>query len=563
MKSLASVGIEAALCLELELGIKEPYVRADGTVVDGVLAYPIDCVEGRRRYGYVNLPGVTVSPEHPVAWGPGEPRSVAWGQRGDLLVVHSPLDVFRVRASAARRGLEVAVVASSKPDVMPAEWNDAAFWGRWHRVVVTHDVPVEVRERIVRNARRPIETTAARWEAEWLEDDATRSLDAWLDGLLETTQPLASALLASMASEELGDFAVEPMPVHGGFCDGRLFYPFMVERRRARVAGERAGRTVHSYETLVVRSDGAVLEASTLPAPPGTPASQRVHALSDGTRVVALPEPSRNATWSLPSIRAFVAARASGTDPCVRSAVDVVADVHRTIGSRVFLTNPDDLWVATIFVVATHMFRVFRSFPILLVQGAHGTGKSELAAAVSALSFNAATMGQGSAAALVRLMRECGGLVVLDDAEGLGGTGAGFGDLAQCLKTGYRASTARKPITMPGGRVETFDFFGPRLVTCTRELEPVLASRCIRLASALGTPTMEPSDVDVTVLRDELHVLAMVQASDVAQSHADMTAAPSDREEEIWAPLHAVAAALNLHAAADALNHARLHKRRL
>ncbi|WP_210357328.1 DUF3631 domain-containing protein [Sphingomonas beigongshangi] len=555
MAYLGSVGIDASVCASLELGIKEPYVRADGTRVDGVLVYPIDVADGRRRYGCLNLPGVTISPENPVAWSPGAPRAVLRGERGALIVTCSPLDVFRIRASAERRDLAVAATASSRSGAFPVDWNDTTFWGRWSRVIVAQELPAEMRARIARIARRPIQTTMTnRPERYGSGMDASDDSNRWLDDMLDASLPTEDRAVANPIAGEAGDFAAEPMPVHGGFCNGRLFYPFRVERRRAMDGGGRGPRMVHSYETLVVRSDGAVLEASTLPSPPGTPSSQRVHALTDGTRVAALPTPSRNPTWSLDAINAFVAARATGTDPCVRQPYEILDDVHRMIGSKVSLPVTDDMWVAAIFVVVTHMFRIFNALPILLVQGDHGTGKSELAAAVANLSFNAVTMGQGSAAALVRLMRECGGLIVLDDAEVLG---AGFGDLAQCLKTGYRASTARKPITLPGGRVETFDFFGPRLVTCTRSLEPILASRCVRIASACGVPAMRLPENDSAALRDELHVLAMARAAEVARAYAEMTMAMCDRKAEIWTPLLAVVETLGSEAAQDALRRAR------
>ncbi|OYY66587.1 hypothetical protein [Sphingomonas sp. 28-62-11] len=559
LEMLGDLGISPSLVAALELGIKEPYMRADGTVSDGVLAYPLGAADGRRRYGYLNLPGLTASPDHPVAWGPGHARTVLHGERGDLLVLASPLDVFRVRSSAERRGLGLAAVASSQPDVTPADWDDPAFWGRWTRVVIAEDVAAAVRTRIAAIARRPVLQSVDRPIAESQDDDAETRLDRWVDAMLDTSRPVGAALAASRypTSDRPGDFAADPLALHGGFAAGHLFYPFRVERRQAGVAGDRAARLLHSYQTLVVRSDGAVLDARTLPAPAGTPSAYRVHALSDGTRIASLPEPSRNPTWSLEGIQSFVAARTEGRDPCARPACDVMEDVHRLIASRVSLPDPDDVWVSATFVVMSHMFRIFGALPILLIEGERGTGKSELAAAIASLAFNAVTMGQGSAAALVRLTRECGGLVVLDDAEGLSAGGTGFGELAQCLKVGYRASTARKPITLPGGRVETFDFFGPRMITCTRGVDPVLGSRCVRITSAIGVPAAEDADVDALAVRDELHALAMSRAADIEGVYATMMAATVDRDGEIWTPLLSIAQTLGSDAALAAMGRAR------
>lgn len=295
---------------------------------------------------------------------------------------------------------------------------------------------------------------------------------------------------------------------------------------------------------MILRGDGAILEPVTLSAPHGTPARRRVHALTDGTRVESPPQASRHTSWSLESIQSFASARVAGVDPCLRASAEVLDDVHGFLEARVRLPDPDDLWIVATFVVVTHLFRVFDALPLLLVSGPRGSGKSELASAVVAVGFNAVMMGQGSAAALVRLTRQCGGLVALDDAEGLATQASGFGELGQCLKLGYKSGTARKPVAMGNGQVDTYDFFGPRLLTCTRGVDPVLGSRCIGVVTApaeLGA-VMEAPDPDA--LRDELHCLAMARASEVAEAHSGLAAAASDRLGEIWSPMLAVARTL-------------------
>lgn len=542
LDALAELGIDRAFIEERGLGMKEPYRRTDGSVVDGVVAFPIEAEDGRRRYGYVALRGVTRNPEHPVAWSPGRARSVREGSEGVLLVVGSPAEAFRAGLSARRRAMAVAAVASSRPEQVPPEWEDASFWAPWERVVLSDEVPAHLRAAVSAVARRPLHHAPGVVNTGFAELSPAERADAWVDELLGTATPLSEATLRAVEpdAQTPGDYAATPVALHGGFSRGHLYYPFMVERRRALAVGG-AGRLVHSYETLILRSDGSVLEAVTLPAPAGTPASQRVHALTDGTRIASPPQPSANSTWSLGAIQAFVGARATGADPCPRAPGAVLSDVRDLIASRVALPSAGDAWVATAFVALTHMFRVFEALPILLVEGPRGSGKTELAAAIASLSFNAAIMGQGSAAALVRLSRECGGLVALDDAEGLSSLGTGFGELSQCLKTGYRAASARKPVTTASGRVETFDFFGPRLVTCTRGVDPVLGSRCIRVPTAPGRPEADAPAIDADDLRDELHALAMVRAGEVADAYAGLAASGVDRADEIWAPMLAIA----------------------
>ncbi|WP_242121939.1 hypothetical protein [Sphingomonas lacusdianchii] len=547
MARLSAMGFGADLVEALGLGLKEPYRRTDGTLVERVLAYPLDVPGSRRRYGYLNLEGVTIGADHPVAWGPGAPATVRSGAGAVAVVAGSPVAAWQLGAAAFRLGLPVVCLASSQPDAAPAEWDDAAFWAPWDRVVIAGGLADAMAVGIVRAARRPIEGAKGVQPVDDCDEDCdhgppiTRLHDGWLERILSSAAPVGAAPEAAVVDGGPGDFAAMPIPVHGGFARGHSFYPFLVERRRAASAAG-GGGLLHSYETLVLRSDGAVLEPQVLRAPAGTPAGRRVHALSDGTRIAAPPQASRQASWSLDAIQRYAADRAAGIDPCRRPAVEVMADVRDFLASRVVLPDPDDLWVVAAFTMMTHLFRVFEAIPLLLAIGPRGSGKSELAAAVVSLGFNAVLMGQGSAAALVRLTRECGGLVALDDAEGLSTEASGFGELGQCLKLSYKSSTARKPLTLNGGRVETIDFYGPRLLTTTRGVDAVLRSRCIAVrtlpADCASLPAAAP---DPATLRDELHALAMTRAGGVSAVYAGLRGAAGGRDAEIWAPLRAIA----------------------
>ena len=539
MRALAALGIEPALVARAGLGMKESSVTAAGLDVSGVVTYPLDLVGARRRYGYVALPGITVNPDHPVAWSPGDARPVAFGTAGTLLVVANPFALLQARSVIEARGVACAAVASSQPDRIPAEWYVPSYWARWERVILDHSLPPTVKAGIAEVAGRPLEV-AAGVVLDLRSSPPASALEEWLDCLLEQARPLAVEVSPDdHPGGGIGDFEATAISLHGGVADGRMYYPFMVERRRE--AG-RGGMMGCSYETMVLRSDGGVVEARTLPAPAGTPASQRVHCLTDGTRIAAPPVQSRHATWSFGSIQRFIADRAACNDPVRRPASEIMVDIHDLLASRVSLPDPSDFWVAASFAMLTHMFRLFPAIPLLLIEGPRASGKSELASAIASVGFNAVTMGQGSAAALVRVSQECGGLVVLDDVEGLSAGGTGFGELSQCLKVGYRASTARKPITLGSGRVGTFDFYGPRVLTCTRGVEPILGSRCVSIHTVASDAVVSGSAPDPESLRDELHALGMTSTAVVTDAFIAHSGA--GRADEIWAPLLAIAEAL-------------------
>lgn len=541
MSALSALGIDRALVERVGLGIKEPYVTANGVEVSGVITYPLEVSGERRRYGYLALPGITANPNHHLAWSPGAARTVAFGEAGPLFVVSAPLAFFQARSVIEAQHVSACVITSSQPDRLPGEWHASSFWARWDRIILDEALPPSMKAAIATSAGRPVETAADVTLDCCRCDSVSAALREWLDRVLTEARPLVvDVRAAGLVGACAGDYAATPISLHGGVAGGRMYYPFVIERRRPAGHG---GPLMFSYETIVVRSDGAVLEAKTLPAPAGTSSGQRVHCLTDGTRIAAPPAQSRNATWSFEAIQRFIAGRAAGVDPATRPAREVVSDVHAMLASRVALPEPSDLWVVATFVVMTHMFRLFPAIPLLLVEGPRGSGKSELASAVSSLGFNAVTMGQGSAATLVRITQECGGLVVLDDVEGLSAGGAGFGELSQCLKVGYRASTARKPVTLSSGRVETFDFFGPRLLTCTQGVEPILGSRCISIRTAPIGGGLPPHTADPDALRDELHILGMTSGTSVLDCYAALEGGEG-RVDEIWAPMLAIADAV-------------------
>ena len=221
-----------------------------------------------------------------------------------------------------------------------------------------------------------------------------------------------------------------------------------------------------------------------------------------------------------------------------------MAEVRGVLAPRFTLPYRRDLWVASAFVCMTHLFRIFDALPILRVAGGKGSGKSELASTIAGVAYAGCVMGQGSAAALVRLAAGSGGLVVLDDAENLATDGGGFGELAQCLKVSYRRSTAMKPVVI-GGRCQTMDFFGPRLITATRDVDPILGSRCVTITTRAEHRLALPSgDFDPGALRDELRTLAMARVGDVERGYRELIARRGGRADEIRAPLLAIAETL-------------------
>jgi hypothetical protein len=555
MMRLREAGIEASTIELHGIGLREPYRRADGRLVDRVISYALAVAGGRQRFGCVHLQGATSHPEHPVAWSAGRPLMLEWFTGGDVTIVcGSAMELWQLGQAAERSGGGYRLITSSQPDVAPAEWEAPAFWSGAGRILLTGSVSISIRRTLIDRCSLTVEHSPGVACPDGSAIPPSERHDEWLADLLAGAvryhpEPIIRP------GDVAGDFAADAISVAGGFVNGEMLYPFEVERRHYQAECHAVDqRMTYSLETLVLRADGVVLEARTLPAPKGTPSDRRVHALSDGTRIASPPRVVSPPSFSLKAIKAYIAARSVGEDPCRRSPGDIVADIRRHIAGRVVLPRPADLWVAAAFVVMTHLFRIFDALPILRASGGKGSGKSELGSAVADLSFNARVMGQGSAAALVRLAAECGGLVVIDDAEMLGAASGHGAELVQCLKVGYKQSTGRKPVVLGSGRVQVFDFFGPRMTTAITDADPVLLSRCVTVKTRAANRPMTDFDVpEPDALRDELHALAMSRAREVAESYQAIRARGGCRDDEVRAPLLAIAQAFGIDEVLSAL----------
>lgn len=556
LDAVRGLGLSDETIRRHRLGLKEPYAaRGSGLTVSRALAFPVlDLVGGRTgRWSYATLPGLTSHAPHPEGWGPGLSRtcySHAADAASTIVVVSSPVTMWLLSQALSNTLPTVVVACRSHPGGVPAEWRDPSFWRRWDTVILGMEADGDgPGARVARTVATTVggevlRCAPPRGEA-WDDLVRTGGSAAEIAALLAAAtpwRPMEAPARASLRSA-VGDFEADPVVIEGAVVNGLMHYPITVERREIEGVGDDPA-VVQRYVTRILRGDGVVLDIERLPAPRGTPAGGRVLALSDGTRIASEPLPARFATWRYNSVRRFIEARATARAPDRRELVRILADVECHLRSCVWLPHDQDFALAAAFVVATFVHRVFDAFPILLVNGLRGTGKSELGQALSSISCNGVVAGRISPAGLVRLLAESRGTVVLDDLEAISSNRTAGTDLAQVLKIGYKASTARRVTPGRDGRIEILDFYAPKIVTNISGADPVLLSRMIavRTAAMPAEARLPDSLLDVADVRDELHTWAMCQAAAVAEVYRPLRSVAVSRRDEIAAPLRAVAA---------------------
>ena len=552
MRWLLGRGVKSATVDVLHLGLKEPYEGRDGGLVADPLCFPLvdEAMRPQGRYAYLRIPEVTQGGPELSTWGPGQCATYRLGSAAPDAVAVVAVDVvdcwlaWQERSSA---DFGVAYLTRTQSSGLPAEWRTSAFWSGFKRVVVLPGVgAVDLLRELAAVAEAPLHLVQLPAPFDALAG-SLRRLEGRLSALIDAAPlwlPDVATRVSAVPSEAVGRFSVEPIDITGAHVGGFSYYPFSIETRALEDACS-GGRLVQSYETLVLRSDGRILEIRSMPAPRGTDARSRVTALSDGTRIVAAPSIGRRSTWSFGSIERYLGWTRGGERP-FRDLVQLVADVERFVRDRVWLPVEDHYLLTALYVMLSHVFQVFDAIPILLVVGPSGSGKSEMAEAIARLGFNASMAGQLRAAAMVRLIDETRGLLVLDDMDGTGAASiVGSGELAQALKMSYKRSTARKPLADRHGRVRIADFYGPKVLTNTIGADHVLGSRLLvvrtqaREASAAGS-SRGWSDDELDGLRDELHGWGLADAGRVHAAYRALGTHYRGRREEIVAPLLAL-----------------------
>jgi len=561
-------GLLPATINHFGLGLSMPYERRDGRPQENALVYPLRLADGAlyKRYGYYNIPGVTLNPSDEIGWTPGSVRACyaeAVGGRRSLFVCEGAIDLWRhwqeTHADGRTGGL--ALTSSTHGPAIPEEWNGPAFWRRWEEVYLGHDndeAGGEMIAKLLKLMGRPARRVAvpSRYGKDWTDywqsgatlDEFVRLLDEapvieHRELINEITDPGETEAGAP------GAYAYDPVDVNGAFHRGHLYYPVRILQRGCETnraaSGQDEAVPVEWLETVVVKSDRTVHRAAWVAAPRGKRSQDRVLRLDDGTLIDREPQPNKYGTWSWTSIKSYLDGKSE-----VRPLGEILRDVLAHLRASVWLPYEEDYALLALTVPVTYAQNVFESVPLLFANGPKGSGKSGLGRAMALVCANAYVCGQSSAASVARFIDESRGFVVLDDLEVIGSRGGEFGELAQALKLSYTKKTATKIWTdVKTMRTKQLNFYGVKLINNTSGADDILSSRMLRvqtrrLPDHCKEEFLRRRPLDATALaglRDELHTWAFEAVALVDGEYRKMFPKLTDRAQEIEAPLKVMA----------------------
>ncbi len=570
---LAKLGLTQATIEHFRLGMREPYLDRDGLTHADALTAPVPTADGAfdKRHAYLRIPGVTIPVDGPADWMAGEPLAYfadPIARQKVMIVVGDLPDLWRLWQALKGWGVldDYMVVTACPSGSLPSSWLAANWWVRWGRIFLCcPDTAAGDRRAIAiashagRDCFRlalPGAPEATSW-VEWFRRGRRTFAD--FHALLEAAKPVSMSVQVDQGDHADWDGFYEYVPVniHGAYRHGHLYYATEVLVRStvpvtpSKGAPEDRAEIVKAehLETFVVRSDRTLHQAQVMPAPKSALRGKSVLRLvPDGAALDRLPTPDRYATWQWPSIDRFI----KGTGP-ERPLKELLADVEGHLRHAIWLPNPDDYAILAAGIVVSYCQAVFQAVPLFMVSGPPGSGKSALAYLSTKLAANGVLVGQISSASAARLIDMSRGWVAFDDLEQIAaktGDKAQFSDLVQALKLSYNAETAVKVWTDPRTlRTSTLNFFGVKLINNTRGVDDILGSRMIRIFTRTLTAERKKAIGDLPpaprtgtdALRQQLHTWAFVTVGKIATTYERLFNSPSDRAEEISAPLRVVA----------------------
>jgi hypothetical protein len=245
--------------------------------------------------------------------------------------------------------------------------------------------------------------------------------------------------------------------------------------------------------------------------------------------------------WGLETLKSFMAHPTYPMD----LFIDLVA------AYKAFLDLPGPAYgLMAAWTVGTYYAHQFTAYPFLQFHGPKESGKSKSLEALRCVCFNAWKGRDISPAALGDTADGQRGTLLLDQAEKLNNEKE-TGNLIGLLADSYKKAGGQRrvvEVTKAGRSVLEFSTYGPKAFASTKNLDPDLRDRCVRVAmtrTRKRLPDLEGWEPIWGKLRDKLYRFAL-SAFKAVQAHYEAIQGDGTRIGELWRPMLAVLKALGV-----------------
>ena len=223
--------------------------------------------------------------------------------------------------------------------------------------------------------------------------------------------------------------------------------------------------------------------------------------------------------------------------------------LHDTVRTYVIA---DDCYVTAmvLWIVHTYCYHQFHYSPLLLINAPErACGKSVALGLIAELAHSPFESANITVAALFRIIEMYGPTVLIDEADTFLESNP---EMAGILNKGYEHRGVVVRVETIGDRLQPVPYrvFGPKAIAgiaMERRLADATLSRCVRVQmrrKVQGETVQRLRSADrglFATLRSQIHRFVADQQQSLREGHTDMPGELSDREQDNWEPLFAVA----------------------
>lgn len=279
---------------------------------------------------------------------------------------------------------------------------------------------------------------------------------------------------------------------------------------------------------LLLFSDGQWVRAEVNPE--SVDIGERVYQLMQNTAPPFLQD-----VWDLSRLKAFLE-RPSRPKSLFKDLKEAFAE---------YLDLPGPAYgLLAAWALGTYFAHLFTAFPFLQFHGPKECGKSKSLEALRFVSFNAWKGRDITPAALGDTADGQRGTLLFDQAEKLS-CDKESGNLIGLLADSYKKGGGKRrvvEITKAGRSVLEFSTYGPKAFASTKNLDPDLADRCIKIRmtrTRRPLPDLEGWEPVWGELRDNIYRFTLAAFKEV-RGHYEVNPGNGTRIGELWRPILAV-----------------------
>ena len=234
------------------------------------------------------------------------------------------------------------------------------------------------------------------------------------------------------------------------------------------------------------------------------------------------------------------------------SANEIFCKIRDYIKDHVYYQSSAVYQILSLWIMGTYVFKIFDSYPYIWLNGPMSSGKSLLIDVLEPIVFNGHAVSGITATALFKTVHYNNVTLIIDEAEKFGSKESNS-DIKCLLNRGYRKNS--KVTRCSGGnKIESYNSYGPKLLACINQVDPVLASRCILIKSvkkseAVKLKRLRPGTLETLheELRGDQYVFAMRNASKIHDTYLkvddfiEIPAFIANRDLDLFEPLLCIA----------------------